>query len=45
MDGFQHALDVLRDVVVPEAQHAIAFCFKPTRPFLVGFGDRAFCVL
>src|SRR5690349_12430697 len=45
MDGFENAIDVLRDVIVPEAKHAIAFRLKPARSLLIAFRDRPLGVL
>ena len=45
MDGLEHAPHVLRGVVVPEAQHAIACGFKPVCPRLIAFSNRSFGVL
>jgi hypothetical protein len=45
MDHLQHTFHILRDVIVPKAQHAIAFRFKPPGSLLIRFRDQTFRVL
>jgi hypothetical protein len=39
-DGLQNVIDILEDVIVPEAQHAIAMLHKPFVANGIAFVDR-----
>jgi hypothetical protein len=37
IDRLQHAVHVVREIIVPDTDDAIAFRFQPARPSLVGY--------
>jgi hypothetical protein len=45
VNPLHHALKIVRDVVIPEPQYAIAFFFKPSGPFLIPRNARQVAML
>jgi hypothetical protein len=44
-NGFQHTIDVIQDLLVPETQHSAALALQVFRPTFVGLPRRLLAML